>query len=214
MSEAKKSNALIKKLIKYAIIFVMAYLVITKIVPWGLKFNMYGTDKFDSKLWIKESEVFEIGPSSISDKTYTVKSYRCSMYNDLMKNHLKKGMKLKEVTDMLGDYRSVDYCTNKKVKCISYTLGSCLKGIFNKSLIVEFFGHYDRQFMYVCFDGNEEFISSGKSYGKKKYSYSVCEGENNTILCGKYSVDCTRAPRMGGKDNDEVIYDEVEFEQW
>jgi hypothetical protein len=209
MSEAKKSNAFIKKLIKYAIIFVMAYLIITKIVPLGLKFNMYGTDKFDSKLWNK---------TSIGKRTGRIiqdwDDYRCSMYNDLTKNHLKKGMKLKEVTDMLGDYRSVDYCTNKKVKCISYTLGSCLKGIFNKSLIVEFFGHYDRQFMYVCFDGNEEFISSGKSYGKKKYSYSVCEGENNTILCGKYSGDCTRAPRMGGKDNDEVIYDEVDFEQW
>ena len=210
MSEAKKSNALIKKLIKYAIIFVMVYLVITKIVPWGLKLNMYGADKFDSELWIKESEVFEIGPSSISDKTYTVKSYRCSMYNDLTKNHLKKGMKLKEVTEMLGDYSSVYYCTNKKVKCVTYQLGSCLKGIFNKSLIVEFFGYYDRQFMYVCFDGNEGFISNGKNYGSNYYPYLVCDGKNNTVGCYKY--ECWTSPRLGSENNSAVILDK--FEQW
>ena len=126
INRLNKDLRFIKKLIKYAIIFVMAYLVITKIVPWGLKFNMYGTDKFDSKLWIKEWERIEIQATKSNDKSHKYVHYRCSMYNDVMKNHLKKGMKLKEVTDMLGDYRSVDYCTNKKVKCISYTLGSCL----------------------------------------------------------------------------------------
>jgi len=214
MSEAKKSNAFIKKLIKYAIMFVMAYLVITKIVPWGLKVNMYGADKFDSELWIKESEVFEIGPSSISDKTYTVKSYRCSMYNDLTNNHLKKGMKLKEVTDMFGD-EGMDllyYCTNKKAKCIAYALGSCLNGVLNKSLIVKYFGYYDRQYMYVCFDGNEELISSGKSFGDNKYPYLVCEGKDNTVACGKYSGNCTKAPWISSTGR--IIYDKIEFEQW
>ena len=214
MSEAKKSDAFIKKLIKYAIIFVMAYLVITKIVPLGLKFNMYGTDKFDSKLWIKEWERIEIQATKSNDKSHKYVHYRCSMYNDLTNNHLKKGMKLKEVTDILGDYSSVYYCTNKKVKCVTYQLGSCLKGMFNKSLIVVYFGYYDRQFMYVCFDGNEEFIDSGKSFGGNKYPYLVCDGKDNTVSCGKYSGDCTRAPRMGGEDNDEVIQDKIKFEQW
>ena len=201
-----------KKLGKYAVIIITAYLIITQIVPWGLKLNMYGASKFDHELWVKESEVVEIGPSKISDKTYTVKSYRCGMYNDLTKNHLKKGMKLKEVTDILGDYRLVYYCTNKKAKCIAYALGSCLNGVLNKSLMVVYFGHYDRQYMYVCFDGNEELISSGKSFGEKIYPYLVCEGKDNTVACGKYSGECTKAPRISSTDR--VIYDEVEFEQW
>ena len=49
-----------------------------------------------------------------------------------------------------------------------------------------------------------------KSFGKKKYSYSACEGENNTILCGKYSGECTKAPWLS--NTGEVIYDEVDFE--
>ncbi|MEY4097109.1 MAG: hypothetical protein RLZZ102_799 [Pseudomonadota bacterium] len=214
MSEAKKSNAFIKKLVKYAIIFVMAYLVITKIVPWGLKFNMYGTDKFDSKLWIKEWERIEIQATKSNDKSHKYVHYRCSMYNDLTNNHLKKGMKLKEVTDMLGD-EGQDlqyYCTNKKVKCLTYTLGSCLKGMFNKSLIVEFFGYYDRQFMYVCFDGNEEFSSGGKSFGDNKYPYSVCGSKDHTVACGKYSGECTKAPWISNTGT--VIHDKIEFEQW
>jgi hypothetical protein len=212
MSEAKKSNAFIKKLVKYAIIFVMAYLVITKIVPWGLKFNMYGTDKFDSKLWIKEWERIEIQATKSNDKSHKYVHYRCSMYNDLTKNHLKKGTKLEEVTDMLGGHGSVDYCTNKKVKCLTYELGSCLNGVLNKSLIVVYFGYYDRQSMYVCFDENEEFISSGKSFGKNEFSYLVCDGKDNTISCSKHSGICRKAPRISSADR--VIYDKIEFEQW
>jgi hypothetical protein len=213
MSEAKKSNVFTKKLGKYAVVIIAAYLLITQIAPWGLKQNMYGTSKFDHELWVKESEVVEIGPSKISDKTYTVKSYRCGMYNDLTKNHLKKGKKLEEVTDILGDYRHiVYYCTNKKAKCIAYALGSCLNGVLNKSLMVVYFGYYDRQFMYVCFDGNEELISSGKSFGDNKYPYLVCEGKDNTVACGKYSGECTKAPWISSTGR--VIYDKVDFEQW
>ena len=84
--------------------------------------------------------------------------------------------------------------------------------MFNKSLIVEFFGYYDRQFMYVCFDGNEEFISSGKSFGDNKYPYSVCGSKDHTVACGKYSGECTKAPWIS--TTGAVIYDEVDFEQW
>ena len=207
MNKVEILKLLRKKPIKYLIIIILLYVFFSKLVPWGLKVNMYGADKFDSELWNKT----HIGRHT-GGIVHDWDDYRCSMYNDLTKNHLKKGMKLKEVTDMLGDYRSVDYCTNKKVKCISYTLGSCLKGILSKSLIVVIFGRYDRQSMYLCFDGNEEFISNGKNYGGNKYSYSVCEGENNTILCGKYSGECTKAPWIS--NTGAVIYDEVDFEQW
>jgi len=209
MDEAKKSNVLIRKIVKYAVIIVTVYLTVTEIVPCVWKFNMYGTSKFDSTKWTE----------TIDGKHGTVHRYllnRCSMYNDLTKKHLKKGMKLKEVTDMLGDDGNdlLYYCTNKKAKCLTYTLGSCLNGALSKSLIVEYFGFYDRQFMYVCFDGNEEFISSGKSFGENEYPYLVCEGKDNTISCGKHSGDCRKAPRMGGEHNYEVIQDKVDFEQW
>jgi hypothetical protein len=136
------------------------------------------------------------------------------LYNDLTNNHLKKGMKLKEVTNMLGETDLRTYCTNKKVKCLKYALGSCLKGMFNKSLVVEFFGYYDRQYIYVCFDGNEEFISSGKSYGGygNRYQHLVCEGKDNTVGC--YKDECWTAPRLGGENNSEVIHGKTEFEQW
>lgn len=207
MSEAKKSNVFTKKLGKYAVIIIAAYLLITQIVPWGLKLNMYGASKFDSELWNR---------TSIGKRTGGIVNdwirYRCGMYNDLTKNYLKKGTKLKEVTDMLGGHESVDYCTNKKVKCLTYTLGSCLNGVLNKSLIVKYFGHYDRQSLYVCFDGNEEFISSGKSFGKNEFSYLVCNGKDNTISCSKHSGICRKAPRISSTGR--VIYDKIEFEQW
>jgi len=196
-----------KKLGKYAVIIITAYLLITQIVPWGLKLNMYGASKFDHELWNKT----HIGKHT-GGIVHDWDSYRCGMYNDLTKNHLKKGTKLKEVTDILGDYRLVYYCTNKKAKCIAYALGSCLNGVLNKSLMVVYFGHYDRQYMYVCFDGNEELISSGKSFGEKIYPYLVCEGKDNTVACGKYSGECTKAPRISSTDR--VIYDKIEFEQW
>ena len=78
--------------------------------------------------------------------------------------------------------------------------------------MVVYFGHYDRQYMYVCFDGNEELISSGKSFGEKIYPYLVCEGKDNTVACGKYSGECTKAPRISSTYR--VIYDKIEFEQW
>jgi len=82
----------------------------------------------------------------------------------------------------------------------------------NKSLMVVYFGYYDRQFMYVCFDGNEELISSGKSFGDNKYPYLVCEGKDNTVACEKYSGECTKAPWISSTGR--VIYDKIEFEQW
>ena len=115
MSAAKKSNVFTKKLGKYAAIIIAAYLLITQIVPWGLKLNMYGTDKFDSELWNKT----HIGRHT-GGIVHDWDDYRCSMYNDLTNNHLKKGMKLKEVTNMLGETDLRTYCTNKKVKCLKY----------------------------------------------------------------------------------------------
>ena len=211
MNKVEILKLLRKKPIKYFIIIILLYVFFSKLVPWGLKLNMYGADKFDSELWNKT----HIGRHT-GGIVHDWDEYRCSMYNDLTNNYLKKGMKLKEVTDVLGD-EGKDlqyYCTNKKVKCLTYTLGSCLKGMFNKSLIVEYFGYYDRQFMYVCFDGNAEFISSGKSFGDNKYPYSVCGSKDHTVSCGTYSGNCAKAPRMGGEDNDEVIQDKIEFEQW
>ncbi|MFK7760970.1 MAG: hypothetical protein AB8B46_02455 [Candidatus Midichloriaceae bacterium] len=207
MSETKKSNVLIRRLVKYAVVILTVYLIITEVIPWAWRFNMYGASKFDAELWTK-THIGKHTGGTVQDWM----DYRCSMYNDLTKNHLKKGMKLEEVTDMLGDYRSVDYCTNKKVKCISYQLGSCLNGALSKSLIVKYFGFYDRQFMYVCFDKDGKIVSNGKSLGKNKYSYLECDGKENTILCEKYSGDCTKTPWIS--NTGRVIYDEVDFEQW
>ena len=66
--------------------------------------------------------------------------------------------------------------------------------------------------MYVCFNENEELVSSGKSHGKNKYPYLVCEGKDNTVLCNKYTGKCTKAPWISSEDR--VIYDKIEFEQW
>jgi hypothetical protein len=209
MNKVEILKLLRKKPIKYLIIIILLYVFFLKLVPWGLKLNMYGSDKFDSELWNK-THIGRYTGGIVHDWD----EYRCSMYNDLTNNHLKKGMKLKEVTNMLGETDLRTYCTNKKVKCLKYALGSCLKGMFNKSLIVEFFGYYDRQYIYVCFDGNEEFISSGKSYGGygNRYQHLVCEGKDNTVGC--YKDECWTAPRLGGENNSEVIHGKTEFEQW
>lgn len=50
---------------------------------------------------------------------------RCGMYHDLTRNHLKSGMSIKEVEDLLGPVDQWDYCKDKKVKCMNYGMGVC-----------------------------------------------------------------------------------------
>ena len=45
---------------------------------------------------------------------------RCSMYDDLIKNHLKTGMTLEEVEKMIGKTPMVGYCKGDQAKCLKY----------------------------------------------------------------------------------------------
>jgi hypothetical protein len=53
MNKVEILKLLRKKPIKYLIIIILLYVFFLKLVPWGLKLNMYGSDKFDSELWNK-----------------------------------------------------------------------------------------------------------------------------------------------------------------
>jgi hypothetical protein len=48
---------------------------------------------------------------------------RCGMYHDLTRNHLRKGMTIKQVEELLGEEYRWRYSKDGKVKCVSYVMG-------------------------------------------------------------------------------------------
>ena len=83
MNKVKILKLLRKKPIKYLIIIILLHVFFSKLVPWGLKLNMYGADKFDFELWNKT----HIGRHT-GGIVHDWDEYRCSMYNDLTNNLL------------------------------------------------------------------------------------------------------------------------------
>lgn len=50
---------------------------------------------------------------------------RCGMYRDLIKSHLKQGMRIEEVEDLLGTKNTWIMCPEKKIVCLEYDMGRC-----------------------------------------------------------------------------------------
>jgi hypothetical protein len=199
-------NALNRRIIKYAVSLAVGLIIFTQIIPWGWELykekSMYATSQFNSELWNKTSVGKRTG-GVVHDWIH----YRCGMYEDLVNNHLKIGMKLKEVTDILGETNFRTYCGNKKVKCLKYELGVCS----------DWNDWHNRNFLDVCFDKNEESIGFGKSFYNKDesmdhrtyYAYLACGGRENTIGC--LDIKCWSPSKREG---DRIVQDEIDFKQW
>ena len=143
----------------------------------------YRGSKFDPNIWFSDaylSDLYETSP-------------RCKMYNDLVKNHLKKGMHVDDVEKLLGKTNIKSYCIEKKNKCLSYSLGICYADSFGIS-----HGRIE-----VCFDQDNKIISTGKD----GFSDKFCDYKR--VICFKEECDCyTRKDQgMGEKCP-------VEIEPW
>lgn len=113
-------------------------------------YKAYRGLKFDRNIWDEDGGALVLGGK---DSVYGT-NLRCKMYDDLSKNHLREGMKLHEVEDLLGEVELLTYCKKKKIKCGYYRLGTCyasswtlssatLRLCFNKDLEVIKFGKDD-----------------------------------------------------------------------
>ena len=74
---------------------------------------------------------------------------RCGMYHDLTRNHLKKGMSIKEVENLVGEINDWGYCTDKKTKCSMHLMGVCYSNALSIVNMV----------LYICFDRNHRLVT-------------------------------------------------------
>lgn len=129
---------------------------IWSLVYYKVGYKPYIGAKFNKEVWHKAKE------DPYSDT-------RCRMCNDLMKKYLKKETTEKEVVELLGEELSRFYCMNKKVKCYTYSLGSCCSwGMFKVD-----------DYLQICFNDKQQIIDVGKDGLEEK----ICN--NKGILCFK-----------------------------
>jgi hypothetical protein len=190
-----------KILFKICIILGIAYtgwICFNHVPNWYLLEQMYGSRVFDPSLWNK-THVGKYTGGIVHDYM----SYRCGMYNDLVKNHLKKGMKIYYVTHILGETDFKSFCSNKKIKCLRYTLGGCSE--WNESL--------NHNYIEVCFNEKEEAIGFGKGEFNFKgtdlidYSDNICGGEDKVIMC--LDNEC-----VGHQKDKNGLGIKIDYEQW
>ena len=119
-----------KKFLMWLIGIIVVLVVLNQYWDWPYYRDVYAVRKFNKEDWMGDGGKLVIdftGKKSSSKSFPSVygTNERCGMYDDLVKNYLKKGMKLKEVEKLLGKSVSYTYCVDKKIKCTSYGLGTC-----------------------------------------------------------------------------------------
>lgn len=154
-----------KKIVKYIKVLITLTIIYYS-APWiWAKWNYYDKfcrNKFTSEAWFKTSSkkhsgLANRGPDIAAKIEDQYAKERCSMYDDLIKNHLKTGMTLKEVEAMIGKTPMVGYCKGDQVKCLQYSLGSCLdEDILGTLLGALSYHYYAERFFSVCFDRKEQ----------------------------------------------------------
>ena len=113
---------------------------ITAAALWNHYNNeIFYKEKFDQKIWFQQSHSFKsdtYGVMTINKSGYC----RGEMVEDLMSNHLKKGMTISEVKQIIGEptchrlYKG--YFVNDD--CLQYNLGGCNLDSITKILLVCF----------------------------------------------------------------------------
>ncbi len=153
--------------------------------------KLFGGVKFDKELWKNPNGVIADFTGSRSSSSMFPSVYgtdiRCKMYNDIVTNHLKLGMKLEEVKDLLGMRKStsITYCTDEKTKCINYSLGTC----YASSLTI-----YSERLI-ICFNKKQEVVWFGKGKNrdrvcKQKFYCFGDECECTEITYAEHSIEC------------------------
>jgi hypothetical protein len=104
-------------------------------------------------------------------------SYRCGMYTDLVNNHIKKGMTLTQIEELVGQTNLIQYCIYKDIKCMAYSMGTCYAG----------YG-VAHGWLEVCFDKSHKVVSAGRSVNNSEYGKEVCN--ENLISCYLKGCHC------------------------
>lgn len=134
---------------------------------YNYSYKPYRGEKFNQEKWM----------SNVKDPESRANA-RCKMYNDIVNNHLKKGMKVQEVEALFGPITEYNYCLKKKVKCINYRLGTC-------------WTHYHSNIdsLKICFNDSQEVIYFS-NFSKNWQDKEICEGANGYCKIGEQECSC------------------------
>jgi hypothetical protein len=138
---------------------------------WYYYRTYYASQKFDQEKWKETKKRWK--NETLSDVLYGTIN-RCKMYDDLVKNHLKKGMTLKEVEELLGEEKPDVYCVDKKIKCSTYHMGTCYASALT----------WSSDFLEICFNDKEKVIG----FGREGFYEDVCE--NKFFWCPSDEEKC------------------------
>lgn len=171
-----------RKFLIWSLTIVVILFAFDQVMRYSHYKEYYSGKKFSKEAWIE------------ADKKYK-ESYgicgQCAMYHDLVTNHLKKGMTLREIEDLLGDDGLKYYCLgNKKIKCVSYSLGLCYADWAPS------FGD-----VVICFDERHNAIDFGRARDlNKKYC------SKGKIYCeGKPKCECYIKDKLNGEECDSEV---------
>lgn len=147
--------------------------------------KVYGASKFDRDKWLAAKKELKNSDSS-----------RCGMYKDLEKNYLKKGMTRQEVENLLGKVTTYFYCLDKKVKCASYGMGTCVWNSLTSSGPVS---------VEICFNDKEKVVAFSRDTHIVK---NFCEDQKNRALCFSDKEYCIcykeKLDEYGNNDNCKI----------
>jgi hypothetical protein len=152
--------------------------------------------KFNKKTWIDNKE-------ARLENLYSIFPWlphaRCKMYNDIVTNHLKLGMKPEEVEGFLGSANKVVYCTDEKTKCLTYQLGNCHS---IATAIV-----YYQQALSVCFNKKHEVTW----FGLEENTSGVCKQK---FYCTEEECKCTEITWCGNTHCEDSIECPFKIDRW
>jgi hypothetical protein len=137
---------------------VLLLLILSYIGWWSWQtYKPLMTKKFDSYEWkLAQTEKLSDG--------YIKLNRRCGMYHDLVWNHIEKGMTIKQMEEMLGEFERWGYCQDEKVKCTIDSLGVCYS---NALTIVPVS-------LFMCFNEEEKLVYFSKeSYCETTGLYNI-----------------------------------------
>ncbi|NRA73410.1 MAG: hypothetical protein HRU36_01515 [Rickettsiales bacterium] len=178
------------KLTIWVVSIVALLFAINGIWDWTYYKKYYSGIEFNKEKW-QESSSKRTAVDKPSHGTI-----RCKMYSDIVKNRVKKKMKLAEVKAILGEPDLEYYCYgSRKIKCIKYFLGPCYENVFTTK--------YD--YLVGCFNSKHEairfgdkldldkkFCSRGKIYCEKDGKCRCFIEENGKISGGKCDFEVDR----------------------
>ncbi len=197
----KKLLQILRKIFKFGLIVAISpaifSLLLLSYCSYEMRYSkLYDGVKFDKQVWSGHKKVNQ-GSSSESFPSVFGTDVRCKMYNDIVTNHLKIGMKLEEVEELLGYDKSVTYCKDEKTKCIEYLLGTCYSSSF--TLL-----HNE---LVICLNRDQKVVG----FGDKNYNDQGCKQK---FYCIKEKCECTEITRSGSSYSAHSIECPFKIDKW